>query len=89
VRSDGKCEPHIHPARVSFDGCVEEFFDLCKRDDLVKLFFNFVPPHAENGAVEPDVLATRKLGVKARPYLQKAADATVELNTTSGWFSNT
>ena len=41
------------------DRRIEVAFSLSERDDLVKLLFNFAFAHAENRAVEKDVLAAR------------------------------
>ena len=33
----GKRKPHLHPARVSLDRCIEKTFDAGEGDDLVEL----------------------------------------------------
>ena len=51
MRSHGKREPDIHPARITFHRRVEKLFDFGKRDDLIELSANFGAVHAENCAV--------------------------------------
>ena len=44
-------------------------------DDLVEALADLGPAHAEDGAVEEDVLAPGQLGVEAGPDLEQRADA--------------
>ena len=78
VGGDGEGEADVHPARIPLDGCVDERLDLGERDDLVE-----VPPdlrllHAEDSAVEIDVLASGQLRVEAGSHLEQRADPTVD-----------
>src|ERR1043166_9800557 len=50
MRGDGKRKPNIHAAAVAFDGCIKEFFDLGKSDDLVELAPNLLARHTQNRA---------------------------------------
>ena len=75
VRRDGEGEPHVHAARVALDRRVEELLDLGEGDDLVELAIDLGLAHAEDGAVEVDVLAAGQLGVEAGADLQQRADA--------------
>ena len=77
VRRDGERQPHIHAARVAFDRRVDEALDLGERDDLVELARDLGALHAEDGAVQVDVLAPGQLRVKAGADLEQAADAAV------------
>ena len=80
VCGDGEGQPHVHPAREALDRCVDELLHLGERDDLVELSSDFPPFHAEDRAVEVNVLASRQFGMKTRPYLQQRPDAAVDLN---------
>ena len=59
VGRHGEGQPHVHAARVALDRRVEEAADLAELDDLVELALDLRPRHAEDGAVEVDVLAAR------------------------------
>src|SRR4029077_7380839 len=59
---------------VALDGRVEEGLELGEGDDLVEALPNLGPAHAEDGAVEEDVLPSGELRVEARPDLQQRAD---------------
>ena len=75
VRGDGEREAQLHAARVALDGRVDEPLDLGELDDLVELALDLPPLHAEDRAVEEDVLAARQLGMEARADLEQRADA--------------
>ena len=75
VRGDREREPHVHAARVALDGRVDEALDPRELDDLVELRLDLAPAHAENRAVEEDVLAARELGMKAGADLEQRGDA--------------
>ena len=84
VGSDGESQPHVHAARVALDGRVEELLDLGEVDDLVKLPGDLPPRHAQDRAVEIDVLAARQLGMKAGADLEQTADPSVETDLAPG-----
>ena len=71
VRRHGEGQPHVHAARVALDRRVEELLDLGERDDLVELAVDLGPAHAEDRAVEVDVLAAGQLGMKAGADLEQ------------------
>ena len=71
----GEGEPHEHAAGIALDGRFQEGFDLGEVDDLVELAADLGHPHAEDGAVEKDVLPPRKLRMKARADFQQRAHA--------------
>ena len=79
VRRDGEREPHVHAARVALDRRVEEPLDPGELDDLVELASDLGRAHAEDRAVEVDVLAAGELGVKAGADLEQRADAAVDV----------
>ena len=74
----GEGEPHLHAARVVLDGGVDEPLDLGEGDDLVELAGDLAPLHAEDGAVQKDVLAAAQLGMEARADFEKRADQASE-----------
>ena len=74
VRRDGERQPHVHAAGVVLDRRVDEPLDLGEGDDLVELARDLRPAHAEDRAVEVDVLAPGQLGVEAGADLEQRAD---------------
>ena len=74
MRGDGKGETHIHAGRVALDRGVEKFLDLGKGDDLVEFPADLGAAHAENRAIEIDILAAGELRVKPGADLQEARD---------------
>ena len=84
MRRDGKGQPHIHPGGIALDGRIHKLLDLGKVDDLVELAVDLGLLHAEDGAVEIDVLAPGELGMEAGADLQQAADAALDLDLAAG-----
>src|SRR6266511_2401519 len=78
VCCDRKCEPHSHPAGVALHRCVDELLDARELDDLVELLLDFPALHAEDRAVQEDILTTRELGVEARTDLKQASDSAAD-----------
>ena len=58
--------------------------DLGKVDDLIELAVDLGLLHAEDGAVEVDVLAPGEFGMEAGADLQQAADAALDLDLAAG-----
>ena len=79
MRRDGKCEAHIHAARVVLDGRVEKRFHLRKGDNLVKFSPDLGAEHAEDGPIEKDVFAAGKLGMKTRAHLEEARNPPAQI----------
>src|SRR5437868_3279803 len=77
-------EPYIHPRGIAFDGRVEKLLDLGKSDDLVELLRDLAPVHAEDRAVQKNVLASGELRVKAGPDFEKARHTPVEHDSSLG-----
>ncbi len=69
MRRHREGEPDVHAARVALDGRVDELLDPAELDDLVVLRTDLPAPHAEDRAVEVDVLAARSTpgGTRCRP----------------------
>ena len=58
--------------------------DLAELDDLVELALDLGPRHAEDGAVEVDVLAAGQLGVEAGADLEQACHPAADLDSALG-----
>ena len=68
---------------------VEKFFDLGKRDDLIEFLANFPLRHAEDGAIEEDVLPSGKLGMETGADLEQTRNASPQQNPSLRWFRDT
>src|SRR5690606_41240939 len=73
---DGVCDAH----QISHVRMLDELLDAIDRDDLVVAPGEHLARHAEDRAVEVDVLLARELGVEPRADLQERPDAAVELD---------
>ncbi len=67
------------PLRVALHRRVDELLDLRERDDLVELARDLARAHAQDRAVQEDVLAPGQLGMEAGADLQQAADPAADL----------
>src|SRR5579863_8242638 len=77
VCGDGEGEADVHAGGVVFHGGIDESFDFGEGDDLVELAGDLAASHAEDGAVEEDVLAAGELVMEAGADFEEAADAAV------------
>src|SRR5687768_17149064 len=89
MRGDGKRQPEIHPAGVVLYLCVDELLDFGEIDDLVKLGVDLAPAHAEDRAVQVDVLAPAELRMKAGADLQQRADTADQVDRARGRLGDT
>src|SRR5688572_17899999 len=80
----GEREPQVHAARVALDGGVDEALDLREGDDLVELPRDLGATHAEDRAVEVDVLAPGELLVEAGADLEQRPDAPGDVDPARG-----
>ena len=80
----GEGKPQVHAGGVALDRRIHEFLDFGKRDNFVKAALDFGLLHTQNRAVQVDVLAPGKLGMKARSYFQEGADASVDAYAAAG-----
>src|SRR5205085_430975 len=78
MRSDGEGKPHVHPATVVLDRSVQELLDLREIDDRIKLATHLVAPHAQDGAVEIDVVPAGQFRMEPSAHLQQATDSTAQ-----------
>ena len=74
MRRHREGKPHIHAAGVALDRRVEELLHLGEGHDLVEFSSNLAPGHAEDGAVEKDVLAAGQFRMKAGADFKQARD---------------
>ena len=75
MRGHREGKPHAHPDGITLHGCVDEFLDAGKRHDFIELPRDLGARHAEDRAVQEDVVASREIHVKTRPDFQQRRDA--------------
>ena len=80
VRRDGESQAHVHAGAVALDGHVYERLHAAEGDDLVEALPDLRPLHAQDGAVEVDILAPGEVGMEAGADLEHAGDAAVDLD---------
>src|SRR5207248_9570164 len=69
MSGNGEGQAYIHPAGIAFYRRVKKLFNFSKRDDAVKVAFDFLPAHAQDAAVHEDVFTTGQFGMKTRSHL--------------------
>ena len=57
MRGNRKRQADVHSAGISFHRSIEKFFHAGEIDDRIELNLDFLSGHAEDGAVQKDVLA--------------------------------
>ena len=88
VCGNSEREAYVHAARITLHGRVDEFFHLCKSNDLIELTRDFRSPHAQNSTIQIDVVAPGQFGMEAGPDLQKRADASPDVGISVGRISD-
>ena len=81
---DGEAEAELHAARIHLHGSVEDAAELGELDDLVEAPADVGPAHAEDLAVEPDVLAGGQLGMDAGTDLDQRGDTSANADASGG-----
>ncbi len=84
VSGNREGEPYLHPARIAFDHRVDELSGLGKLDDLLELRIDLALSHAEDAAVEIDVLPSRQLRMETGADFEQAADAAMDIRVALG-----
>src|SRR5262249_43295183 len=88
MRRHREREAHQHAAGIAFDGGVDKLLHTRKVHDLLELASNLRLAHAQDGAVEIDVLAPSKLGMKASTDLEQTGDAASDGDTSLVWLGD-
>src|SRR5439155_23641601 len=71
-------QAHVHAAGILLHRRIEKLFHLGKANDLVELALNLSPPHADNRAVDIDVLTASQLRMKPGPDFEQRSNTTAE-----------
>src|SRR5437667_11505551 len=85
---DGEGKTHIHSAAVAFHRSIQKLFDFGEGDDFVKLPADFGACHAQNGAIQKNVFAAGKLGMKTGTNLEQTRDSTTNADAPFGGLRN-
>ena len=88
MRGHGKCQAHIHAAAVTFHWRIQEFFNLGKSDNLIKLPFDFSSGHSENRAIKRNILASSQLRMETCAHLQQTRHASPDAYPSLGRLGN-
>jgi hypothetical protein len=75
VRGHGKGQAHVHARGVALDRRVHETLQLGESHDGLEALGHLAAGHAQDGAVQEDVLAAGEVGVEARADLEHAGHA--------------
>ena len=71
----GESQAHVHARGVVLDGLVDEALDAGEVNDRIQLGVDLLLAHAQDRAVEVDVLAARQFGVEAGADLEHGGHA--------------
>ena len=66
MRGHREGEAYVHAARIVLHRGVDKLLDLGEGDDLIELARDLRPPHAQDGAIQKDVVAAGQFRVKSR-----------------------
>src|SRR5207244_4132399 len=72
---NGERQPDIHSAGVMLHRCIKELFDFGKSNDLIEAARDFRSAHAENRAIEKDILPSCEFGMKSGANLEQACES--------------
>src|SRR5260370_22873560 len=78
MRSDSKRQAHIHTAAITFDWRIQEFLELRKSDNLIKLLFGFASGHSENRTIQENIFTPSQFWVEACAHLEQACHASLD-----------
>ena|SRR6516165_10246673 len=78
----------IHSAAIALDRRVQKSVDLGKSDYLIKFTLYLCSAHAEDGAIQENILASGQVRVKARANLQQRGNPAPQPRRSAGWLGN-
>ena len=84
VRGNGERQTYIHPAAVPFHGGVEKSCDLGEFHNLVEPSQDFLTTHAENSAIEKNILTAGEFRMEAGANFEQAGEPAVQPDLTFG-----
>src|ERR1700758_2498133 len=72
IRRHGKSQADVHPAGIVFNRYIDKFFQPGEINDLVELLADLFLGETQHGAIQVDVVSSRKLRMESGPYLKQA-----------------
>src|SRR5229473_2710702 len=84
VRGDRECQPHIHAARVMFDGSFEKLLSPREIYDFIELRVDLAPAHAQDGSVQINILTSGEVWMKASANVEQASYFPVQFGAAGG-----
>ena len=75
---DGEAQAHVHARAVGLDRALDELAELGEVDDRREALLDLRLAHAQDRAVQADVLAPGELGVEARAELEQRSDPALD-----------
>src|SRR5271166_1108082 len=84
MRRDRERQPHIHAAAIPLHGRIQKLLDPGEIEDHVKLLLDLAPRHAQDAAVQENVLAAGELGMEPGTDLQQAGNTPMNVDLTGG-----
>src|SRR5215471_12913796 len=82
MRGNRKRQAHMHPAGIMLDRSVQKFLDFRKVDDFIKSPINLLFLHAQDSAVEINVLTPSKLRVESGADFEERPHAPIHFGIT-------
>src|SRR5438309_1826477 len=84
MRRHRERQAHVHAARVPLDRGINELLHLGEGYDLVELAGDLRLLHAQDGAVQENVVPTRQLGMESGSDFEQRSYAAPDLYTAPG-----
>ena len=81
-----KGQPNVHSARIVFHRGIQQTATFGKLHDLIEFARDFPARHAQDCAIEEDILPAREFRMKAGPDFKQAADPAANLRLPFRWF---
>ena len=75
---DGKGQPDIHAAAVSFDGRIDVALHFAVVDDLIESPADLTFAHAQDGTIQIDIFAAGEFGMKSGTYFKEGCDPSAD-----------
>src|SRR3954465_12761901 len=88
VSGYGKGEAYVHAARVAFYRGVDELLDLGERDDLIQFARDLRLFHAQDGAIQEDVVAAGQFRVKPGSDFEERSHAPPDIHAAQRRFGD-
>ena len=79
-----KGQAHEHTAGIGLHGLIHIVSDICKIQDVLQLFIDFLLRKADHGAVQINIFNAVVFIIKARAKLQQSGNASVHLHGAGG-----